>query len=49
MVARETEITFSESRNVRKDASDQENPYFDAICSGYVHDGSINGGLNEAI
>ena len=32
MVARETEITFSQSRNVRKDASDQENPYFDASC-----------------
>ena len=30
MVSRETEITFSQSRNVRKDASDQENPYFDA-------------------
>ena len=46
MVAREKEITFSQSRNVRKDASDQENPYFDASCI-FVAVTCMTGALTE--
>ena len=52
VVVRETEITFSQSRNVRKDVSNQEKSLFRRelyICGTYVHDGSINGSINEAI
>ena len=46
VVVRETEITFSQSRNVRKDASDQENPYFDASCI-FVAVTCMTGALTE--
>ena len=52
VVVRETEITFSQTRNVRKDVSYQEKSLFRRelyICGTYMHDGSINGGINEAI
>ena len=52
VVVRETEITFSQSRNVRKDVSNQEKSLFRRelyICGTYMHYGSINGGINEAI
>ena len=52
VVVRETEITYSQSRNVRKDVSNQEKSLFRRelyICGTYMHYGSINGGINEAI
>ena len=52
VVVRETEITFSQSRNVRKDVSNHEKSLFRRelyICGTYVYDGSINGVINEAI